>query len=116
MKIVHANQQQLRLFHVKQTCFALVAVDDAGVAHGVGGFYVDHVNVRAVVFAHIDDVLRRYPLTIARAGRALLREAALLRLPVQASADESIPRAAAFLRFLGFAPITDRVYQWTPTA
>jgi hypothetical protein len=100
------------MFHVKRSSYAVVAVDDDGKAHGIAGFYVDHAAVRAVMFAEMDDEVRGHPMLVARVGRALVDVAASMQLPLHASADPMIARSGEYLRFLGFAPITDEVYQW----
>lgn len=113
MRIIDATQEHAAVFHVKHTSRAIAAVDDDGKAHGIAGFYFDQGAARIVMFAEMTGEMRRHPVMIVRAARAMLKRAAAYGVPIQAGVDESVPRAAEFLHFLGFRHACKGVYQWT---
>jgi len=111
-EIVMATPEIFDKFYGKQpeqTVRAVAAVRGDKVL-GVAGVYI--AATRYVVFSDMTDELRRDRRAIVRGIREVLKLLSSTRLPVNAGADPSIPKADAFLKRIGFTHVGGGLYEW----
>jgi hypothetical protein len=100
MRIMDATANQLRQFYgYVPRVRAWVAVEyDRVVA--VAGYRFEPG--RIVVFADLNDEIRRHPVKMLKTGRALVAEAKRKGMPIYVKADLTVPRSKEFLERIGF--------------
>lgn len=109
MRIEDATASNTAGFAVPRHGFHAKVARMDGRTVGIGGYYVD--GSRMVVFLELAPPARSSPITLCRALRQGMREAAARGLCLQAGIDESVPGAARLLEHLGFARVAQGVFQ-----
>lgn len=112
-QIVPATQAMLEALgeHPEGAGRAYAAVLD-GRPLGVCGYY--HGSDRLVLYAKVKPELRRWKKVIVRGARLVMAEAARVRAPVVALAQDDIPGSGRMLEALGLEHVENGIY-WRPT-
>jgi hypothetical protein len=112
MTIVPATREHIDSFFpvkLEHTCVAFTAFEGDRIIAIAGYFNESH---RRVLFSHITDDARQYPVALYKTGLKLIKMATKSRIPLQATADNNVEASERFLERLGFVKVSSEVWQW----